>query len=581
MKKIIYLLICLPLFLCMACSDFLTEENHSKMTPESFGTAQGFELGLNGVYGGMRKFYGPENAIHLITVTGTDEFYSRNSGDIYDFGNYTTNYKPNSEYIYDYWTDSYTLINTCNGLVHFGEDMTDITEEKKITMLAEARFFRALLYFRLVQFYGDVTLNRAYNDAIVKTAKRDPIADVYEFVIEDLLYCTASGYLPVGPKDTDPGRVTQALARHLLAKVFLTRGWSSAAKSSDFQDAYDIASTLIREQDVTGVRLMEKYEDIHKPGNEDNQEVLFNVQMTEDAIYGVPEKDDGMNRLAHFFVGGYFNFNGSGNVQQIEDGRVYARYHGTNWLYNEAFGDIDKDSRYYGSFQSEWTAPVDFENKEQEFWVGENQYSVFRSGKQGELAGYLPGKNLTKEEIETPNFYVITPENYTDPSFPTMKKFLDPNRTNLSFDSRRSIIVYRLAETYLIAAEAAFKLGNNSTTNGAAYYINELRKRAATKEEYISDLMITEADVTIDYILDERTRELCGEQLRWLDLVRTQKLVERVRKYGYFTNKWLNHTLPQDNIQDYHILRPIPQKQIESVIVGDPYPQQPNGWDSL
>ncbi len=581
MKKIVYILACLPLLYMTACADFLEEENHSKMTPESFGTAQGFELGLNGVYGGMRNFYGPISSIHMLTVTGTDEFYSRSSGDIYNFGNYTTNYKPNSGYIYDYWSLSYTLINTCNGLVHFGESITDIPEAKKTTMLAEARFFRALLYFRLVQFFGDVTLNRTYNSAVVKEAKRDPMADVYEFVIEDLKYCTTGDYLPAGPKDTNPGRVTQALARHLLAKVYLTRGWSSAAQSTDFQNAYDIASALIREKDAIGVKLMDKYADVHKPGNENSQEILYNVQLTDDPIYGVPEKDANMNHLAHVFVAGYFNFNGSGNIQQIEDGRVYARYHGTNWLYNEVFGDIDKDSRYYGTFQTEWTAPVDFKDKKQEFYVGDTKYSATRSGAKGELAGYLPGKNMTKEEIDSANYYILTPENYTDPNFPTMRKFVDPNRTSLSFDSRRTIIVYRLAETYLIAAEAAFKLGNNSTTDGAAYFINELRKRAASKSEYIEDLMITPSDVTIDYILDERTRELCGEQLRWLDLVRTQKLVERVRKYGFFTTKWVNHTLPKDNIQNFHILRPIPQKQIESVIVGDPYPQQSNGWDKM
>ncbi len=581
MKNIICLLACLPLLFVTGCADFLEEENHSKMTPESFNTPQGFELGLNGVYGGMRAFYGPISAIHMLTVTGTDEFYSRASGDIYNFGNYTANFKPSSDYIYSYWRSSYTLINTCNGLVHFGEDMTGITETKKTTMLAEARFFRALLYFRLVQFFGDVTLNRTYNDGIVKEAKRDPMADVYDFVIEDLLYCTTPGNLPAGPKDTSPGRVTQALARHLLAKVYLTRGWSSAAQSTDFQNAYEIATELIQDSGQTGVALMSRYADIHKPGNENNQEILYNVQMTDDPIYGVPQADANINHLSHVFVAGYFNFNGSGNVQQIEDGRVYARYHGTSWLYNEAFGDIDKDSRYYGTFQSEWTAPVDFQNKTQEFYVGNNKYAAVRSGTKGDLAGYLPGKNMTKEEIEATNYYILTPENYTDPSFPTMTKFIDPNRASLSFDSQRSIIVYRLAETYLIAAEAAFKLGNNSTSNGAAYYINELRKRAASKEEYIDDLMITAADITIDYILDERTRELCGEQLRWLDLVRTQKLVERVRKYGFFTTKWTNHTLPKDNIQDFHVLRPIPQKQIESVIAGDPYPQQSGGWDRM
>lgn len=581
MKKILYILACLPLLLTSACADFLEEENHSKMTPESFSTPQGFELGLYGLYGGMRNFYGREDGIHMLTVTGTDEFYSRGSGDLYNLGNYTQNYKPSMDYVYKFWSQSYTLINTCNGLVHFGEDMTGITEAKKNNMLAEARFFRAMLYFRLVQFFGDVTLNKTYNEGIVKSAKRDPMADVYDFVVEDLQYAVTPGYLPEAPKNTESGRVTRALARHLLAKVYLTRAWSSAAKSDDFQQAFNVASQLVKDAGGLGIVLQPNYADVHKPGNENGQEILFTVQMTNDPIYGVPEKDDGMNRLCHLFVAGYFNFNGSGNVQTIQDGRVYARYHGTSWLYNEVFGDIDKDTRYYGTFQSKWNAPVDFSGRKQEFWVGDEKFSATRSGKKGELAGYLPGKPMTAEEIEAANYYILTPENYNDPSFPTMTKFVDPNRAALSFDSQRSIIVYRLAETYLIAAEAAHKLDNNSATDGAAYYINELRKRAASAPEYIDELMITAADVTIDYILDERTRELCGEQLRWLDLVRTKKLVERVRKHGYFTTKWVNQQLPKENIQDFHVLRPIPQKQIEFVIVGDPYPQQPNGWDKL
>ena len=92
MKKIIYILACLLLLFVSACSGFLDEENHSKMTPESFSTPQGFELGLYGFYGGMRNFYGKAKAVHMLTVTGTDEFYSRNSADIYNLGNYPTHY---------------------------------------------------------------------------------------------------------------------------------------------------------------------------------------------------------------------------------------------------------------------------------------------------------------------------------------------------------------------------------------------------------------------------------------------------------------------------------------------------------
>lgn len=159
---------------------------------------------------------------------------------------------------------------------------------------------------------------------------------------------------------------------------------------------------------------------------------------------------------------------------------------------------------------------------------------------------------------------VYTPENYSDSRiFPTMKKYLDPNRLTPNENSHRPIIVMRLAETYLIAAEAAFKLGQPT----AATYINAVRTRAATPGKTAA-MQISAADVNIDFILDERTRELACEQVRWFDLVRTGKLIERVRKYDDYEAK--------KNIQDFHMLRPIPLSQINAVITGTPYPQNPS-----
>jgi len=79
---------------------------------------------------------------------------------------------------------------------------------------------------------------------------------------------------------------------------------------------------------------------------------------------------------------------------------------------------------------------------------------------------------------------------------------------------------------------------------------------------------ITAANLSLDFILDERARELCGEIVRWWDLVRTGKLLDRVR---------LHNKESATNIVAKHILRPIPQAQIDAVTIGDPYPQNP-GW---
>jgi hypothetical protein len=79
---------------------------------------------------------------------------------------------------------------------------------------------------------------------------------------------------------------------------------------------------------------------------------------------------------------------------------------------------------------------------------------------------------------------------------------------------------------------------------------------------------VTAADLSQDFILDERSRELCGELTRWLDLVRTGKLLERVR---------LHNSDGRSNIQAKHVLRPIPQTQIDAVTTGPEYPQNA-GW---
>ena len=161
--------------------------------------------------------------------------------------------------------------------------------------------------------------------------------------------------------------------------------------------------------------------------------------------------------------------------------------------------------------------------------------------------------------------------------FPSSLKFADPNGdTNDS--SHRPFIVSKLSETILIAAEAAFKTGDNTT---AASYINELRTRAArsnvlnthiaglvNETTAIANMQVSAGSLTLDFILDERSRELCCEQLRWFDLVRTNKLIPRLQAgYNAFgTADDPNYSgAAASNVKRYHHLRPIPQGQMDSM----------------
>ena len=138
-------------------------------------------------------------------------------------------------------------------------------------------------------------------------------------------------------------------------------------------------------------------------------------------------------------------------------------------------------------------------------------------------------------------------------NYPSLLKFLDPLRPSINeMAGRRDFPVMRLAEMYLIACEAAWRQDDNAA---AADYVNVLRTRAALpgREE---EMQVAPGDIDLDFILEERARELIGEKHRWYDLKRTGTLLERVRQHNLDA---------APNIQDMHLVRPIPQTQIDRV----------------
>jgi hypothetical protein len=161
---------------------------------------------------------------------------------------------------------------------------------------------------------------------------------------------------------------------------------------------------------------------------------------------------------------------------------------------------------------------------------------------------------------------------YTAAFFPSVRKFDDSTRGHMNDYSDRPYILFRFSDLYLIAAEAAFKGG--ATLQDAANMINVLRTRAALKPnqtpaQYAANVIaqqVTAAQITLDFILDERSRELFAEDTRWWDLSRTKKLVERVQLYN---------AEAAAGVQPFNMLRPIPQSQIDLVTEGPKYPQNP------
>jgi starch-binding outer membrane protein, SusD/RagB family len=568
MKRIKILLTIALFTATISCNKKLTEEPRSVLVPDVLNTSQGVQMALDAAYAGTRLFWGNQDYF-TITVIGTDEFQRGVDGNS-DINVYSSSYTPSHGTVNANWRNAYTFINTCNAVID-NAPKVEMAQAAKDRMVGEAKFLRANYYFILVQLFGDVTLDKNFQTTATTSAKRDPMADVYNLIVQDLK--DAIAVLPAGPKSNGmlPGKASAAAAKHVLAKVYLTRAGSSAKQPNDYLDAYNTATDLINSRNALGLSLLPDFAKVFAEGNEDNTEVIWTVQHTSNIAYNGPNNSgvsnfSADNVLNHMWVGQYEKR--PGMVRDVFYGRPYIRCIPTRWLVDTAFKERVKDSRYSKTFQTVWYAnnpdPKGYPVWPNPLPAGAPAGAVPGQPKFkfGDTAIYMPGVDVSDAQIAATRYLVIPPRKYDNTLSPTMTKYFDTKRADLNAPSIRPVIVYRLAETYLIAAEAAFMLGK---TSEAVTYINTIRERAANPGQTNS---IQASDLSLDFILDERSRELCGEMVRWLDLVRTGKLLERVR---------LHNKEAAPNIQAKHILRPIPQSQIDAVTTGDPYPQNA-GW---
>jgi hypothetical protein len=261
---------------------------------------------------------------------------------------------------------------------------------------------------------------------------------------------------------------------------------------------------------------------------------------------------------------------GKDSATYTEDGQIVTRsiqyqrpwrmVMPTKWLIFEAFADKDNDSRWNASWRTEWNAGARFTANGDTVEVG--QLAIKVTLDETQPAAVANESVAANGVIYRPyalywwgmlyNADGTYKNSAVQYMYPSLKKYDDTKRAALNYESVRPIMIARLAETYLIAAEAA--LLGNAGAGEAARLINVVRARAyaGAADQTLQD--VSSGDVTIDYILDERSREMCGEFWRWTDLVRTGKLVERVKAHNY---------LAAPNIKDHHALRPIPQAQID------------------
>lgn len=518
-----------------SCNDLLTEEVISRVGNDYINTAKGLNDATSAAYSTMRSWYGTERGMNL-TVFGTDSYQNGADGSWKFMNTYTTDFDTRNGLVSEVWNDFYQGINTCNAIIERAPKVTGLTDALKKQRIAEAKFIRAHHYFILTQLFGGVDLRLTETIAPTKVAKRATIAEMYAQIVKDLTEAVPD--LENKARSAEYGRITRAGAEHLLGRVYLTKATSAAKAGDDYSKAISSLKNVISNY---GMSLLPNFADVHKQGNEMNGEVIWSIQYTRD-----PLTNAGGNN-AHVFFGMEYDVL-PGMQRDTENGRPFKRYMPTKYTLDVLFKDRENDSRYKKSFKDTYLS-----NKPGTYSTSFDLSKPSVTYALGDTAIFLPGVEMPLAERAKKKYQVLVPSRYDERIFLAINKHFDGGRVDRTqFEGGRDFIAFRLADTYLMLAEAQFFSG--ATADAAASY-NVVRRRAAWPGKE-SAMLISASDLNVDFVMDEREREMLGEQSRWFDLARWGNLVARVRAHN-----------PQaaPNIKDYHILRPIPQTQIDRV----------------
>ena len=559
--------------------------------------------------------------------TGTDEYTYAQSAD----GNFKDadltgvgSVTPTSTVAGGAWGTLFANINTASGIIENGS-----AAGMDASLLAEAYFFRAFDYFILVQTYGGVPLDLGagelkFNTSTTRTSVRNTVPEVYtKCIFPDLE--KAVNDLPENPRLT--GTATKNLARLYLSKAYLTYAWwlenpnniptypectrEAGQAQSYFQKAFDMAKAAIDNPGPYG--LQPTFYDVNVATNDRNSEIMLYADHDEDEKYGNGGAGYGWGSggSPENFAYWMETWNYTEMTAKAASGAVINPVQreavqglGRPWTRMATVADAfmkggvweDEvkaiDSRYDATFTLSYFTNWDKAGNSEPYVTGANGSQI----KPGEsYFSWVPesedaninytgadGKLGFGEMAGRPDF-VVAVNHISRKKYPINWK-LGIYRTDnagglgskVNGGSPRPWNVAKFSEFYLIAAEAAVKLGKN---DDAKKYVNVLRERAGkqtycvnkrapqTADHSAEMLAATPATITIDFILDERSREFWGEGYRWFDLVRTQKWAERAGVYHIAGSGYTDKDLEEfkRDIPAGYYIRPIPQGQLDGM----------------
>jgi len=545
MKNIIKTSIALILLISLgSCKKFLEEDLKTELAPtNTYTSTYGFEVGSAGLYALTRSEYNTYGEGGAYIHNGAAPYEALQAAtDIADvinsdaslmaFANLTLT--PTERFVGTYWNWAYSLISSANLMLVYSEKNTNWdSPADKTRFQAEARFFRAYAYRTLVYLYGDVPYVETILYDFQLNFTRTPKAEVIQHMVDDLKFAVAN--LPTNPDQVKDGKLTKWAASHLLSEIYLLQGDYPAAEQAALAVINSGYYSLMKTRfGVNKDKAGDPFSDLFLENNQNrlgtaaNKESLWVLQFQFNVVGGGTNSDDWTRRA---WIPNYSSISGFVLADTL-GGRGLAQLVPMKWwtgtTRTNATGNVP------GIFTS-----TDIRN---------SNYNIKRDWYYNNAAdASLFGKRST-----------ITEQTWftTKTLFPAITKFFYGRPENLSLTgSYKDRMKFRLAETYLLLAEAYLGQGNSQK---AADAVNEVRRRAGAGD-------VATADMTMDFLLDERIRELVGEESRKFTLVRTKKYVDRVK---------LRNPAIAGKVTENHALWPIPQS-IRDANTGAPFPQNP------
>ena len=536
--KIIFIVSLLVVFFG-GCSDELLVEKppHFITADVLYTTTEGFNAGLNGLYSLVQqernglKYTGGFGKIDLcaqIYLAGTDNIATGTSGGLTTIlGDWTksTATDPNLDMVF-LWL--YKTISAANQLINRAEnaDINWGVSSQKERIIAEARTIRAWAYRHLTYLWGDVPLmtEEVSGENIQTDLTREQVSIIRRVIIDDLKY--ASENLPWTP--VTAGQVSRGVAMTYLAEMYLAIGkpdsaliWADACIE---EGPYRLVTSRYGSNfDKPGAAFMDMFQPSKTNFSDGNTEALWVLQYERNIVGGSD------NLMRHETTNRYDRVQYSGRAAMLtytdeRGGRGWSRQTLTKKALLLYYTSSDSASGKLDQRGSEFAIRKFFIVSAFDNFAGLTNTATNKPWQIGDTVWLAtpvsrsvvadPGKRILSGAN---NFNLLSETTSNNNNWPYSLKFAhcDPGFPTTT-ESHLDQIYMRLAETILLRAEA---YGRSGDLHAAAYDINLLRDRAKAKRVTIADFGST-LQSFLDYILDERSRELLLEEQRRYTLLR-------------------------------------------------------------